>query len=144
MQFQSELKPECCWRLSCWNIVRILGSTNARVRTSNFTFSLREKNFQSAGSAGATSQKKTVSGESIMENFSLNSAKSFIGRNVNLHLKDGAVIVNVQLKKIRKGVMGKGVLVEYVPYGNRKIARIPLRNIAWAELLNLAFFQTAD
>lgn len=78
-----------------------------------------------------------------MENFSLNSAKSFLGRNVNLHLKDGAVIVNVQLTKIRKGVIGKGMLVEYVPYGNRKVARIPLRNIAWAELLNLAFFQTA-
>ena len=79
-----------------------------------------------------------------MENFSLNSAKSFIGKNVNLHLKDGAVIVNVQLTKIRKGMIGKGMLVEYVPYGNRKTARIPLRNIAWAELLNLDFFQTAD
>jgi hypothetical protein len=78
-----------------------------------------------------------------MENFSLNSAKSFIGRNVNLHLKDGAVIVNVQLTKIRKSVVGKGMLVEYVPYGNRKSARVPLRNIAWAELLNLVFFQTA-
>ena len=78
-----------------------------------------------------------------MESFSLNSAKSFIGRNVNLHLKDGAVIVNVQLTRIRKGEIGKGNLVEYVPYGNRKVARIPLRNIAWAELLNLNFFQSA-
>jgi hypothetical protein len=78
-----------------------------------------------------------------MENFSLNSAKSFIGKNVNLHLKDGAVIVNVQLTKIRKGVIGKGMLVEYVPYGYRKVARIPLRHIAWAEMLNLDFFFTA-
>ena len=73
----------------------------------------------------------------------MNSAKSYLGRNVNLHLKDGAVIVNVQLTKIRKGVIGKGMLLEYVPYGIRKVARIPLRNIAWAELLNLDFFQTA-
>jgi hypothetical protein len=78
-----------------------------------------------------------------MENFSLNSAKSFLGKNVNLHLKDGAVIVNVQLTRIRKGDVGKGNLLEYVPYGNRKIARIPLRNVAWAELLNLDFFETA-
>lgn len=78
-----------------------------------------------------------------MENFSLNSAKSFLGKNVNLHLKDGAVIINVQLTGIRKSDFGKRKLVEYVPYGNRKITRIPLRNIAWAELLNLSLIQTA-
>ena len=78
-----------------------------------------------------------------MENFSLNSAKSFLGKNVNLHLKDGAVIINVQLTGICKGAFGKGNQVEYVPYGNRKVARMPLRNIAWAELLNLSLMQTA-
>jgi hypothetical protein len=78
-----------------------------------------------------------------MESFSLNSAKSFLGKNVNLHLKDGAVIVNVQLTRIRKGDFGKGNLIEYVPYGNRKGACVPLRNIAWAELLNLSLIQTA-
>jgi hypothetical protein len=79
-----------------------------------------------------------------MENFGLNSAKSFLGKNVNLHLKDGAVIINVQLTGIRKGDFGKGNLLEYVPYGNRKITRIPLRNIAWAELLNLNLIQTTS
>ena len=79
-----------------------------------------------------------------MENFSLNSAKSFLGKNVNLHLKDGAVIVNVQLTGIRKRDFGKGNLVEYVPYRNRKGACVPLRNIAWAELLNPSLLQTAD
>jgi hypothetical protein len=78
-----------------------------------------------------------------MENFGLNSAKSFLGKNVNLHLKDGSVIINVQLTGIRKGDFGKGNLLEYVPYGNRKITRIPLRNIAWAELLNLNLMQTS-
>ncbi|HII86297.1 TPA: hypothetical protein HA273_07055 [Candidatus Bathyarchaeota archaeon] len=77
-----------------------------------------------------------------MENFSLNSAKSFLGKHVNLHLKDGAVIVNVQLTRVRKG-LGKGNLIEYVPYGNRKVAQIPLHQIAWAELLSLCLFQTA-
>lgn len=78
-----------------------------------------------------------------MENFSLNSAKSFLGKNVNLHLKDGAVIVNVQLTRIRRGLVGKGMLVEYVPFGNRKSARVPLRSVAWVEQLNMVFFQTA-
>ena len=73
-----------------------------------------------------------------MENFSINSAKSFLGKNVNLHLKDGSVIINVQLTNIQKGSnLGKGNQVEYVPYGNQKLARIPLRNVAYAELLNL-------
>jgi len=78
-----------------------------------------------------------------MENFSLNSAKSFLGKNVNLHLKDGSVIINVQLTRIRKGDFGKGNLVEYVPYGNRKLVRIPLRNIAYAEMLNLMLMQNS-
>jgi hypothetical protein len=78
-----------------------------------------------------------------MENFSLNSAKSFLRKNVNLHLKDGAVIINVQVTGIRKNDFGKGNFVEYVPYGNRKVACVPLRNIAWAELLNLSLMQTA-
>ena len=71
-----------------------------------------------------------------MENFSVNSAKSYIGKNVNLHLKDGAVIINVQLIGIRKG-SGKNSLIEYTPYGNRRTTRIPLRNVAWAEMLNI-------
>jgi hypothetical protein len=77
-----------------------------------------------------------------MENFSLNSAKSFLGKNVNLHLKDGAVIINVQVTGIRKGEFGKGNFVEYVPYGNSRMGQISLRNIAWAELLNLSLMQT--
>lgn len=78
-----------------------------------------------------------------MENFGLNSAKSFLGKNVNLHLKDGSVIVNVQLTRVRKGDFGKGNFVEYVSYRKCKSGTIPLRSIAWAELLNLAFLQSA-
>ena len=77
-----------------------------------------------------------------MENFSINSAKSYIGKNVNLHLKDGAVIINVQLIGIRKG-SGKNSLIEYTPDRNRRTTRIPLRNVAWAELLNSNFLRRA-
>ena len=76
-----------------------------------------------------------------MENFSSNTARSFIGRNVNLHLKDGAVIINVQLTKIHKGV-GKNNQIEYASGGKRRATRIPLRNIAWAELLNSNIMNT--
>ncbi len=70
-----------------------------------------------------------------MESFSANSAKSYIGRNVNLHLKDGAVIINVQLIKIRKCAGKNNNQIEY-SLGNRKATRIPLRSIAYAEMLN--------
>ncbi len=71
-----------------------------------------------------------------MESFSANSARSYIGKNVNLHLKDGAVIVNVQLTKLHKGEGKNNNLIEY-SLGSRKGTRIPLRAIAYAENLNL-------
>ena len=77
-----------------------------------------------------------------MESFCANSAKSFIGRNVNLHLKDGAVIVNVQLTAIRK-VSARNNLLEYTLSGNRKTGKLPLRNVAWAELIDLNFIPGA-
>ena len=126
-----------------WNGAKTLGNISARVKTLDFTFFLKVKNCQFAGSVGVALQKKMLIGADFMENFSLNSAKSFLGRNVNLHLKDGAVIINVHLTRIRKGNVGKGKLLEYVPFGNRKVAHIPLRNVAWAEMLNLNLFQTA-
>jgi len=70
-----------------------------------------------------------------MESFSANSAKSYIGRNVNLQLKDGAVIVNVQLTKLRKMAGKNNNQIEY-SLGNRKANRIPLRSIAYAEMIN--------
>jgi hypothetical protein len=76
-----------------------------------------------------------------MESFSANSARSFIGRNVNLHLKDGAVIVNVQLTKIHRGVGKNNNLIEYAPLGNHKATRVLLRNVAWAEMLNINFMK---
>ena len=128
---------------SCWNGVKTLGNKNARAKTLDFTFFSKVKNCLFADSAGATSQNRILIGVEVMENFSLNSARSFLGKNVNLHLKDGAVIINVQLTRIRKGDLGRGNLIEYVPFGNRKVALIPLRTVAWAELLNLSLFQTA-
>jgi len=72
-----------------------------------------------------------------MERFSTNTAKSLLGRNVNLHLKDGSVIVNVLLAEIQKDEFKRKAFVKCVPYGRKNTLRILLKNIAWAELLNL-------
>ncbi|MGQ9538944.1 MAG: hypothetical protein ACUVTE_05105 [Candidatus Bathycorpusculaceae bacterium] len=78
----------------------------------------------------------------MAKSFTLNMAKAFLGKNVNLHLKDGSVIVNVQLSEIQRDPLKKQVLVKCIPYGNsRNALKIPLRNIAWAKLLNLSLIK---
>jgi hypothetical protein len=46
-----------------WNIVKTLGKTNAKAKTSNSTFFLRERNCPSADSAGTAYPKKNLAGE---------------------------------------------------------------------------------
>ena len=72
-----------------------------------------------------------------MERFSMNTAKSFLGKNVNLHLKDGSVIINVQLSELQKDEFRRETFVKCIPYGKGNEFRIPLKSIAWAEQLNL-------
>jgi hypothetical protein len=72
-----------------------------------------------------------------LESFSANSARSFIGRNVNLHLKDGAVIINVQLTKLHKGVGKNNNLIEYSLKDKQKVTLVPLKNVARAEMINV-------
>jgi len=72
-----------------------------------------------------------------MEGFSVNTAKSLLGRNVNLHLKDGSVIVNVLLADIERGKFERKAFVKCVPYRRKKTLRVLLKTIAWADLLNL-------
>jgi hypothetical protein len=124
--------------------VKTPGKMTATARTSNSTLCSRAKNAPYADNVGPASQTKKWSGELKMESFSLNCAKSFIGKNVNLHLKDGSVIINVHLKNIKKGNFGKGNFVEYMPYKNRKLTSISIRNVAWAEMLNVSLMDYAD
>jgi hypothetical protein len=76
-----------------------------------------------------------------MESFSSNSARSYIGKNVNLHLKDGAVIVNVQLTALHRGAGKNNNQIEFTSHRNRKITSLPLKTIAWAEMLNINFLK---
>lgn len=77
-----------------------------------------------------------------MKRFSVNMAKSLLKKNVNLHLKDGSVIINVQFTEIQKDDLRRETFVKCVPYGERSTFKIPLKNIAWAELLNLNLILT--
>jgi hypothetical protein len=79
-----------------------------------------------------------------MERFGLNTAKSFIGKNVNLHLKDGSVIVNVYFSEILRDEFGRETFVKCIPYKKQKEFKIPLKNIAWAEILNLNLLLAGD
>lgn len=79
-----------------------------------------------------------------MESFCMNTAKSFLGKNVNLHLKDGSVIVNVQLSEIMRDEFNREFFVRCVSYGRGKEFRIPLKNIAWAEQLTLNLIWRED
>ena len=78
-----------------------------------------------------------------MEGFGLNTAKSFINRNVNLHLKDGSVIVNVRVSEIMNDELRRERILACVPYGIWTTLWVPLKSVAWAELLNLSFILTS-
>jgi len=72
-----------------------------------------------------------------VESISTNCARSFLGKNVNVHMKDGSVIVNVHLGEILRDEFKRQRFVTCVPYGDRNALRLPLKNIVWVELLNL-------
>ncbi|UCG36777.1 MAG: hypothetical protein JSV64_00400 [Candidatus Bathyarchaeota archaeon] len=68
-----------------------------------------------------------------IDRFNLNEARSFVGRNVNLHLKDGSVIVNVLVADAkREEDSGKPSVYCTARYG-RPPLRIRLREIEWME-----------
>lgn len=72
----------------------------------------------------------------MIVNFSVNSARALFHKNVNLHLKDGSVIINIQITALIK--TDQGTLLKCVS-GRRQgddPIQVPLRNVAWAEQLN--------
>jgi hypothetical protein len=65
-----------------------------------------------------------------MAAFGINSAKSYVGRNVNLHLKDGSVLVNVFFKSITDKRLMK------VIGSKRRVTLLPLTDVAYAEYVS--------
>jgi hypothetical protein len=68
----------------------------------------------------------------------INTATFFLGKNVNVHLKDGSVIVNVQLVEIQRDEFTRKALVKCASHGKGsalKTFALPLKSIAWLQLL---------
>jgi len=66
---------------------------------------------------------------------SLNFMRALIGHHVNLHLKDGSVIVNVSIADVQRSNDDKGTAVYYMA-PKKKIMKILTKDIEWAEKLN--------
>lgn len=69
----------------------------------------------------------------------LNSARLFIGRYVNLHLKDGSVIINVLIANVQRKSRRRNIAVFYAA-STKKVSTVSLKEIDWAEPLNPALF----
>jgi len=70
----------------------------------------------------------------------LNSARAMVGRSVNLHLKDGSVVINVQVVEAVPG--SPSVLCYKAPTTARK-RQVMLRDVDWMEPLNTHLFTLA-
>lgn len=74
-----------------------------------------------------------------MGRFDLNSARSYVGHSVNLHLKDGSVIINVLVTNVQRNNRGKSAALCYTT-PTKRIVKIGLREIEWAERLDSYLF----
>jgi len=70
----------------------------------------------------------------------LNSARAMVGRHVNLHLRDGSVIVNV---RVVEALRGSPSVLFYKTVTESRRHRVPLRDVAWLEPLNPYLFTLA-
>lgn len=71
-----------------------------------------------------------------MLRFDLNSARSHVGRKVNLHLKDGSVIINVLVVDATAKKAGHSQSALYFTTPRKRTMRILVRKIEWAERLD--------
>jgi hypothetical protein len=71
-----------------------------------------------------------------MERFNLNVAKAFIGRHVNLHMKDGTVIINVYVTDAKREEDDSRPAIFCVAQSSKPPLRVFLREIEWMEQLN--------
>jgi len=71
-----------------------------------------------------------------MLRFDLNSARSQVGRKVNLHLRDGSVIVNVLVVDATPREDGHSRSALYFRTPEKRTMSISVRDIEWAERLD--------
>jgi len=71
-----------------------------------------------------------------MHRIDLNVARSHIGRKVNLHLRDGSVIINVLVTKAGRHLHGfepNRSVLHFVSTIRGKARKIPLNEVEWME-----------
>ncbi len=71
-----------------------------------------------------------------MHRIDLNVARSHIGHKVNLHLRDGSVIINVLVTKAGRRLHGfepNRSVLHFVSSIRGKVSRIPLNEVEWME-----------
>jgi len=71
-----------------------------------------------------------------MRRFDLNSARTYLGRNVNLHLKDGSVIINVLVTDAQPNNHNEGAILQYMAPTKKKTMKVSLGEVEWAERLD--------
>jgi len=71
-----------------------------------------------------------------MRRFDLNSARTYVGRNVNLHLKDGSVIINVLVTAAQPNGHDGGSTLQYMTLTKKKTMKVSLGEVEWAERLD--------
>lgn len=71
-----------------------------------------------------------------IERFNLNVARAFVGRHVNLHMKDGSVLINVYVADAKKqGESGKPAIL-CITKPKTPPLQVYLKEIEWMEQLN--------
>lgn len=75
--------------------------------------------------------------------FNMNMARTLVGKNVNVHLKDGSVILNVRVVTAKSGKGNGGPNISYKAIKQRNPVKIWLKEIAWTEQLNPYFAERA-
>ncbi|KPV62037.1 MAG: hypothetical protein AOA65_2075 [Candidatus Bathyarchaeota archaeon BA1] len=70
-----------------------------------------------------------------MSRFDLNSAKVYVGHNVNLHLKDGSVIINVLITHIHREHHDRNIIL-CCSTPKKRTMKIHLSEVDWAERLD--------
>ncbi|UCD97218.1 MAG: hypothetical protein JSV35_04020 [Candidatus Bathyarchaeota archaeon] len=65
--------------------------------------------------------------------FNLNAARAFVGRNVNLHLKDGSVLVNIYVADAKREVASGKPAIFYRSRSRKSSLKLLLREVDWME-----------
>lgn len=74
-----------------------------------------------------------------LENLNKILSQMYVGRHVNLHLKDGSVIINVLITDLQGNIYKRNASLCYtIP--SKKIRGVPLKRVEWAEPLNPFLF----